>query len=363
MWLHDEDGENLSASTIQTKICMIRQQLTKTGVHMDPKQLKEAGIYKWLNITSANEPTKKAKPFTKEELWKICESLDSKTNPQDSLYKLLLLVSVGCLLRLASINELTFGSFTIKKSTTNNNTNIRMLQVTYNEKKRNTKSVNSKPLTQTMPLPENKEAVSRCPVRAYENYLELLRMNKGINVDDPGEKIWKTPRNGRFVNQNFGYHSIESIPKILASTILHLTDLEAANYTSHSFRRTGATLLAEAGASDRQIATIGSWGSSKIVSEYVDRATTNLATLTGKILGKEESSKGSSQEQTFPGDSSDEEVLECFKDSMNPAMNKRPRGTQDELDLNSNSSKLSKFGTASSYVINVTRGGIVKMYK
>jgi hypothetical protein len=194
---------------------------------------------------------------------------------------------------------------------------------------------------------------------AYQQYLSHLRMNKSIDLDDPHGKFWKTPRNRKFINQNFGYHSIESIPRILATKCLNISQEDSLSFTSHSFRRSGATILAEAGATDRQIATVGAWGSSKIVSEYVDRATTNLAALTGKILGKS-SDSGSFTSSTSSQGSSDDDDDECRK---NVPRSKRPRDENKDTAMNFNSSKLDNLGFGGSFIFNVSGGGIIKIFQ
>jgi integrase len=52
------------------------------------------------------------------------------------------------------------------------------------------------------------------------------------------------------------------------ASVLNLS--EPQNYTSHSFRRSGATILAEAGPSLEMIKTAGGWKSDTVARKYIE---------------------------------------------------------------------------------------------
>lgn len=72
--------------------------------------------------------------------------------------------------------------------------------------------------------------------------------------------------NGKVTPQNIGYKTLGSFPRIIAEQ-LNLPN--ADKFTGHSFRRTGATLLAESGCSIIQLKNAGNWNSPYIAEGYV----------------------------------------------------------------------------------------------
>ncbi|KAG4070681.1 hypothetical protein HA402_013601 [Bradysia odoriphaga] len=89
-------------------------------------------------------------------------------------------------------------------------------------------------------------------------------------------------RNGKCVNQVMGKHSIAKIPKNVA-TYLKLD--EPAKYTGHSYRRTGTTIAADAGASLEDLKRLGPWKSSKVCEGYIQESRGYKRKLGNMITG------------------------------------------------------------------------------
>lgn len=89
-------------------------------------------------------------------------------------------------------------------------------------------------------------------------------------------------RNGKCVNQVMGKHSIAKIPKNVA-TFLGLDQPSA--YTGHSYRRTGTTIAADAGASLEDLKRLGPWKSSKVCEGYIQQSSTYKRKLGNMITG------------------------------------------------------------------------------
>lgn len=101
----------------------------------------------------------------------------------------------------------------------------------------------------------------------------------------------KTSHNRFFVNyakekctvQPVGIHKIGGVPGVVAK-FLNLEN--SSSYTGHCFRRTSATLLANAGASMDGIKRHGGWRSSTVAEGYVDDSESNKVSVASKILGR-----------------------------------------------------------------------------
>ena len=101
-------------------------------------------------------------------------------------------------------------------------------------------------------------------------YLEKLREDLG---DDVSGRFFKgTPEYKNkprvFVNANMGVHQVEKFGIDIANK---LGLAEADRYTSHAFRRTSATLAAEAGCSSTEMMNHFGWSSQKTATRYIDK--------------------------------------------------------------------------------------------
>ncbi|KAK5646496.1 hypothetical protein RI129_004960 [Pyrocoelia pectoralis] len=88
-------------------------------------------------------------------------------------------------------------------------------------------------------------------------------------------------KNGKCSRQVVGKNTFGEIPKKIA-TYLKLPNPEL--YTGHSFRRTSATLLANAGEGILGVKQIGGWKSTSVAEQYVEDSVSNKLRLCGKIF-------------------------------------------------------------------------------
>lgn len=94
-----------------------------------------------------------------------------------------------------------------------------------------------------------------------------LRPNKA-----PPERFFLNFQNGKCTMQPIGRNKFLGIPKLIA-TYLDLPNSE--QYTGHSFRRTSATLLADAGGDMTMLKRHGGWRSTSVVEGYVENSVNN----------------------------------------------------------------------------------------
>jgi integrase len=92
-------------------------------------------------------------------------------------------------------------------------------------------------------------------------------------------------RNGKCTRQAVGINTIGGVPKKIAD-FLNLPN--SSNYTGHCFRRTSATLLADAGADITVLKRQGGWRSNTVAEGYIVDSVQNKLEVSSKILGKEQ---------------------------------------------------------------------------
>lgn len=91
-------------------------------------------------------------------------------------------------------------------------------------------------------------------------------------------------KNGKCRSQPVGINTFGSIPKIIA-TCLGL--LNPDQYTGHCFRRTSASLLADAGADIQTVMRHGGWKSASVAEGYVENSTETKKKIAKQIFGDE----------------------------------------------------------------------------
>ncbi len=95
-------------------------------------------------------------------------------------------------------------------------------------------------------------------------------------------------RSGKCTKQPIGINTFASMPKRIA-TFLGLEN--AARYTGHCFRRSSATILAEAGASLTTIKMHAGWKSSRVAEGYIENSINNKRKVANLLLGESDESK------------------------------------------------------------------------
>lgn len=95
----------------------------------------------------------------------------------------------------------------------------------------------------------------------FRRYVALRPKGLGHN------KLFVGYRNGKCISQRVGIHTVGGVPKKIAE-FLGLANPEL--YTGHSFRRTSATLLANAGAEFSVLKRHGGWKSSSVAEKYIE---------------------------------------------------------------------------------------------
>lgn len=130
--------------------------------------------------------------------------------------------------------------------------------------------------------------------RDLENMVEIYR--KYSTLRSPATKhdrLFVNYRNGKCSVQPIGINTFGKIPSEIAR---YLGLPNAHEYTGHSFRRSSATMLADAGGDVLQLKRHGGWKSSTVAESYVEESIKNKIEISHQILQKEPSEEASSND-------------------------------------------------------------------
>lgn len=118
------------------------------------------------------------------------------------------------------------------------------------------------------------------------NYLKLRPMDISTN------RFFISYKNGKCAKQVIGKNTIQSAPKTIAK-FLNLDN--PSGYTGHSFRRSSATILADAGADLLMLKRHGGWKSSTVAEGYVAESVGNKRKIGQLISDRIEMTKTKKQ--------------------------------------------------------------------
>lgn len=121
--------------------------------------------------------------------------------------------------------------------------------------------------------------------------------------------------------QPIGKNKFAAVPQKIAE-FLNLPD--SKNYTGHSFRRTSATMLVDAGASMPTLKRHGGWKSDTVAAGYIDESITNkkdIGDLLSKMINGPSSSKATPSMPPKRAKIQNENVSENFEVSESSTNN------------------------------------------
>lgn len=123
-------------------------------------------------------------------------------------------------------------------------------------------------------IPETKTKVIKEYIIAAEMAKIIRKYTKLRPVNAKTDRLFVQYRHGKCVNQVIGKHTIAKVPKEIA-TFLKLPDPKL--YTGHSFRHTGTTIAADAGAGMEDLMRLG--------EQYIRKSKTNMRKLGNLVSG------------------------------------------------------------------------------
>lgn len=127
------------------------------------------------------------------------------------------------------------------------------------------------------------------------NFLELFRKYIKLRSNLQIDHLFVGYRNSKCIAQRVGIHTIGGMPKKIAN---YLKLDNAEKYTGHCFRRTSATLLANAGADLTVLKRHGGWKSSAVAEKYIEDSIESKQKIARMIQGGESFVKVLQEEST-----------------------------------------------------------------
>lgn len=118
-------------------------------------------------------------------------------------------------------------------------------------------------------IPVTKTYCSRSFVIIKLDWVKIIKEYSNLRKNVENSRYFLQMRFGKVINQPFGHNSIGNFPKKIA-TYLKLDKIDT--FTGHCFRRSSATLLANAGGDILQLKKLGGWKSSTVAEGYVENS-------------------------------------------------------------------------------------------
>lgn len=206
------------------------------------------------SLEKNGEPKKQSEVLSKEELFTFIEANNSD-DPKMIVKKVIALVAYYGGLRCAELVNLLFSDVDVKSD---------QITVTIRTSKTdpNGKSGFFFIIPKTMDC-SNPSSVHSCPYSIIKQYISEVANKDGRFFRNYNMKAKK------FTTQPMGRNLISKVPFFIA-TFLKLQSPE--KYTSHCFRRSSATVLADSGASLPSLKRQFRWKSDTVAMGYIDQS-------------------------------------------------------------------------------------------
>jgi len=97
----------------------------------------------------------------------------------------------------------------------------------------------------------------------------IMRYVQAVGAERAKGRVFKGWRSMRFLNQGMGRNTLSNVGKKIAEW-LELSDVH--RYTGHCWRRSSATAMADAGATNMDLKRHHQWKSDSVANGYVDNS-------------------------------------------------------------------------------------------
>lgn len=136
-------------------------------------------------------------------------------------------------------------------------------------------------------IPSTKTYISRVfvisPLKVKEvNFLDIVRKYIKLRPKVPHDRFFLGYKNDKCTKQAIGVNTIGDYPKVIA-TFLKLTD--PRSFTGHTFRRTAATFMADAGLSMLEMKRNFGWKSDSVAEGYIQDSFKNKQKVANNLFG------------------------------------------------------------------------------
>lgn len=114
------------------------------------------------------------------------------------------------------------------------------------------------------------------------NFVQIVKKYICLRPKTEHKRLFVCFKAGKCINQVVGKNTISKVPQKIAE---YLKLPNAEHYTGHSFRRTSATLLVNAGGDILALKQHGGWKSTNIAEGYVEQSYAKKRKISDQIMG------------------------------------------------------------------------------
>jgi integrase len=151
-------------------------------------------------------------------------------------------------------------------------------------------------------VPDSKTHCERVFTVSNLESINIFRKYRALRLSHAsGDRLFLKYANGKCINQNVGINKIGEMPSLIA---MRLLKDEPKKYTGHCFRRSSATLLANAGGDIISIKRHGGWKSTTVAESYIEHSINNKIEISNKIQPSSAEDNRISEPSTSTGNNS-----------------------------------------------------------
>lgn len=171
-------------------------------------------------------------------------------------------------------------------------------------------------------VPDSKNHSERTFTVTNLEYVRIYRKYRALRPRHASSRrLFLKYTNGKCVNQHVGINKIGEMPSLIAKWLgKDMCD----RYTGHCFRRSSATLLANAGGNMTSLKRHGGWKSSTVAESYIEDSLSNKIDISNKILN----SQPSTSTEDMPDKNCDSQPVTSreIRDACQDIFDYRPSG-------------------------------------
>lgn len=179
-------------------------------------------------------------------------------------------------------------------------------------------------------IPDSKTKIERSFTVTSGDGLNLLEYYRKYALLRPQhtkhKQFFVHYRGGKCSTQVVGQHIFGKIPYRIAN-YLQLED--SAAYTGHTFRRTSATLLVNAGADITNLKRHGGWKSTSVAEGYIENSLQNKLEIANRILGEAVPASSNDSHETVDiavSSNDNSGSTQVVENKINSSLNNIPNG-------------------------------------
>jgi site-specific recombinase XerD len=259
-------SETLKATTVTSRFSILRTMLHTNGIFERDNEAWHR-IFKACQVKGKGEDVTQASIFSADNIKKYFETVENST--ATLVQRVVFAIGMSTGFRKSELYQLKHNDVTVVRDDAGA---VQKIVVAVSNRKTD--------------APDTKENQQRAFVVRHLIHIDVRPfIEQYINLRDNKITLpwfFMQVRNNKMVNQRVGEHSLADVTKEVAR-FLNLSAPES--YTAHSFRRTNATLIANAGASPHQVTTSLGWKDTKTSMRYIAHSEHHAESMSRMLSG------------------------------------------------------------------------------